>query len=114
MPPHHDSKNGSQAPQTMRVLAVSDVVEPQLYNSAVKEWLGPVDLVISCGDLPPEYLDFLASALNVPLAHVIGNHCCLPHDPVTKRCDPSAYLGAFNLNGRVADFNGLILAGLEG
>src|SRR5436853_7562460 len=99
---------------SMRVLAVSDVVEPQLYSSSLKSWLGPVDLIISCGDLPPYYLDFLASHLNVPLMHVIGNHCALPHDPDTNRCSPDEYPGAYNLDGRLATHRGLILAGLEG
>src|SRR5438045_8785723 len=82
----------------VRLLAVSDVVEPQLYNNSIKDWIGPVDLLISCGDLPPFYLDFLASSLNVPLYHVMGNHCYVPHDPVTGRCSAEAYLGAFNLD----------------
>lgn len=98
----------------MRVLAVSDLVEPQLYSNSLKNWLGPIDLLISCGDLPPYYLDFLASQLDVPLMHVLGNHCYVAHDVETKRCDPDEYLGAYNLDGRVAMHNGLILAGLEG
>jgi predicted phosphodiesterase len=60
--------------QALRILAVSDVVQPQLYNTEVKQWLEHVDLIISCGDLPPGYLDFLMSTLEVPLFHVIGNH----------------------------------------
>ena len=100
--------------RTMRLLAVSDLVQPQLYNNSLREWLPPVDLIISCGDLPRDYLDFLVSTLNVPLAHVIGNHCSLYHDPGTRRCNPDEYMGAFNLNAQVAEYKGLILAGIEG
>jgi Icc-related predicted phosphoesterase len=107
-------KQGAEPSGTMRLLCVSDVVEPQLYNNSVKDWIGPVDLLISCGDLPPYYLDFLASTLGAPLVHVLGNHCYLPHDPVTRQCSPDAYMGAFNLDGRVAQCNGLLVAGLEG
>ena len=44
----------------------------------------------------------------------MGNHCYVPHEPATNKCSPDAYPGAFNLDGRVAQYNGLILAGLEG
>ena len=104
---------------TLRVLAVSDHVQPQLYHNSVAEWLGQVDLVISCGDLPSYYLDFLMSTLDVPLLHVIGNHCYVPHD-AGKRCDPDAYPGARNLHRRVEivavgeGASPLLLAGLEG
>src|SRR4051812_19405704 len=103
--------NGHKDVRTMKVLVVADVVQPQLYNCSVKDWLPPVDLIISCGDLAPFYLDFLMSTLSVPLIHVVGNHCYVPHDPITKRCVTDAYMGAYNLNGRVVEFNGLILAG---
>src|SRR6476660_5975018 len=76
--PEHEKQN-SKAGVIIRLLAVSDVVEPQLYNNSVKDWIGPVDVLISCGDLPPYYLDFLASSLDVPLYHVLGNHCYVPH-----------------------------------
>src|SRR3954454_14022271 len=96
-----------QSSETLRVLAIADVVEPQLYSNGVADWLGPVDLIISCGDLPPYYLDFLVSNLRAPMFHVLGNHCYAPHDSVTKQCSPAAYSGAQNLNGRVDEYMGL-------
>ena len=42
----------------MRVLAVSDKVEPVLYSSVVNERIGPVDLILSCGDLPFYYIEY--------------------------------------------------------
>lgn len=98
----------------MRILAFADQVEPQLYNKSVTRWVGPVDLLISCGDLPPYYLEYLFSSFNVPMLHVLGNHCYVPHDPVTGQCPPGAYPGVVNLNGRVVEHNGLIMAGAEG
>jgi Icc-related predicted phosphoesterase len=103
-----------ESPERLRVLAVSDVVEPQLYNSSVKEWLGHVDLIVSCGDLPPGFLDFLMTMLDAPLVHVLGNHCYENFDPCEGGCLQGQYLGAFDLNGRVAEHHGLILAGMEG
>src|SRR5256885_804386 len=106
------SSDADENTQTMRLLAVSDVVEPQLYNESIKEWLSGVDLLVSCGDLPPEYLDFLQTMLNVPLVHVLGNHCFEPHEP-GEPCPHEHFLGAYDLNGHVAEYNGLILAGVE-
>ncbi len=96
------------------MLAVSDLVEPQVYDNGVADWLGPVDLIISCGDLPPYFLDFLVCTLRAPMFHVLGNHCYATHDVVTKQCSPTAFAGAQDLNGRLADYKGLLLGGAEG
>jgi Icc-related predicted phosphoesterase len=102
-------------PDTRRILAISDIVEPQLYNSRVAEWMGPVDMIISCGDLPVSYLEFLMSTLNAPCYHVIGNHCFAPHGPSrSNRCSPDAYPGVVDLHMRTVDADGLLLAGIEG
>lgn len=58
----------------MRVLVVSDEIVPWLYSASIAERVGEVDLVISCGDLPIYYLEYIASALNRPCAYVRGNH----------------------------------------
>ena len=105
--------------KTLRILAVSDHVEPQLYNSSVVDWMGQVDLIISCGDLPPGYLDFLITNLSAPMLHVLGNHCLALHD-VQKKCDPEAYPGVINLDRKVLSFGvgdgpaNLLVGGLEG
>ncbi len=58
----------------VRVLAVSDEVEPAFDDQRNREQLMPVDAIIGAGDLRPEYLDFLAEAFRVPLLYVLGNH----------------------------------------
>lgn len=98
----------------MRILAVADQVVPQLYNNSVRDRVGQVDLLVSCGDLPPYYLEYLFSTFNVPMLHILGNHCYVPHDPVTDKCSPSVYPGIINLNGRVVEEQGLLIAGAEG
>lgn len=55
-----------------RILAIADQVEEALYGPALKR-LEP-DLVISCGDLPFEYLEYIVTILSVPLLFVPGNH----------------------------------------
>jgi uncharacterized protein len=108
-----DKGDESRAGRSLKILAVSDVVQPQLYNNGVKDWIGKVDLLVSCGDLPPGYLDFLISTLNVQMVHVLGNHCWVSHEH-GKPCSPDDYPGAYDLNERVVEYRGLILAGLEG
>ena len=46
----------------VRILAVADETSERLWNARVRE-LRP-DLVVSAGDLPWDYLEFLASALD--------------------------------------------------
>ncbi|HQE98399.1 MAG TPA: hypothetical protein PLG06_01545, partial [Anaerolineae bacterium] len=59
----------------LRILAVSDATARILYQPRVQAVVGPVDLLLSCGDLPYSYLDFLVTALNPPAAfYVHGNH----------------------------------------
>ncbi len=58
----------------MKILCVSDQIDPLVYSSNIKERYRDVDMVISAGDLPMEYLDFIVSSLNKPLYFVFGNH----------------------------------------
>jgi Icc-related predicted phosphoesterase len=58
----------------MKILCVSDQVDPTVYSLRMKERYGDVDLVLSAGDLPPEYLGFISSMLNKPIVYVSGNH----------------------------------------
>lgn len=117
----NDANTDKEAQQTdtLRILAVADHVDEQIYSTSLPDWMGPVDLLISCGDLPPYYLDFLMTNLRAPLVHVLGNHCSAEHT-VQKECDPEAYPGAQNLNKRVEPIRirqgvpPLIVAGLEG
>jgi Icc-related predicted phosphoesterase len=104
---------------SITLLAVSDLVEPQVYQPSVAEWLGPVDLIVSCGDLPPGYLNFLADAFNVSVYHVLGNHCFGLHDPAAGPITHD-FMGVTDLNGRLeccikpGGKEPLLLAGVEG
>ena len=90
----------------LRLLAVSDEVEPQLLDERTVEAQGRVDLVIGCGDLPADYLDALSTIYAAPLVFVRGNH-----DPPGRQGD---YLQAAEIDGRVVRERGLLIAGLEG
>ncbi len=91
----------------MRLLAISDVPERLLYDDfQPDEWRDRVDLVISCGDLDPEYLEFLVTELNVPLLYVAGNH------DTSYRARPPE--GCEDIDGRVVTVGRLRIAGMSG
>jgi Icc-related predicted phosphoesterase len=101
----------------MRALVICDKVEPILYSAAIKQHVGPVELIISCGDLPHYYLDFITSTLGKPTYFVYGNHGREVEYQVGKGdqwqsvTEPS---GADDLHGRTVKVDGLLMAGLEG
>ena len=58
----------------MRILAICDHVEPILYSGGIVDRIGDVDLILSCGDLPAYYIEYIVSMLNRPCYFVFGNH----------------------------------------
>lgn len=94
----------------LKILAISDVVVDRLYSAQTAEHFGDIDIILGCGDLPYEYLEFLVSILNVPLLYVPGNH-----DPRFDEQNPATRAaGCDNLDQHVARVKGLNLAGLGG
>jgi Icc-related predicted phosphoesterase len=101
-----------------RILAIADEVDEALYGDKLAR-LRP-DLVVSCGDLPFDYLEYIVSRLDVPLVYVPGNH-----DPQLRSPDPTwaplraevpipGPQGCVNADGRVVVAAGLRIAGLGG
>lgn len=101
-----------------RILAVADEVDETLRGDKLQV-LRP-DLVLSCGDLPFDYLEYLVSMLDVPLLYVPGNH-----DPSLKPADSSwgplrveepapGPRGCECIDGRVVEAAGVLVAGLGG
>lgn len=97
----------------MKILAVSDRVMAQLYSTQVTQFLPKIDLIISCGDLPFYYLEFLVSVLDVPLFFVRGNHDTTPQYTMDGRVLHTVH-GGEDIHGRIIQERGLFLAGLEG
>jgi predicted phosphodiesterase len=104
-----------------RVLAVADEVEPALWTDAVRQHR--VDLVLAAGDLPFDYLDFIAGALDRPCVLVPGNHdpdlsgYRLRRGLWTRDGLPAVWPGppgAVDADGRVVEVAGLRIAGLGG
>lgn len=58
----------------MKILAIADVESKSLWDYFEKSKLEGVDIIISCGDLDPNYLSFLATFTSAPVLYVHGNH----------------------------------------
>ena len=58
----------------MRILCISDHVDPRIYSPNIRERFHDVDIIISSGDLPLSYYDYIVSMLNRPFFFVFGNH----------------------------------------
>ncbi|MDR2433814.1 MAG: metallophosphoesterase [Treponema sp.] len=105
----------------MKILCVSDQIDPLVYSAAIKERFAGVDLVLCAGDLPLDYLDFIVSSLNKPLLFVFGNHhveemryfqgtpnLCSDEDETFRSS------GATHMGSKITIEEGLIIAGLGG
>lgn len=94
----------------MKILAVSDQAVERVYALAANGHFRDVNLILGCGDLPYEYLEYLETMLSKPLFYVPGNH-----DPVYNPAYARSYAeGGINLDGRVLAANGVLLGGLGG
>lgn len=58
----------------MRILAIADQESSYLWDHFEKSKLEGIDLIISCGDLNPNYLSFIATFTSAPVLYVHGNH----------------------------------------
>ena len=91
----------------VKILAVSDFIDKSLTKMVEDKTLEPVDLIISCGDLAPEYLSFLKNRLEKPLFYVKGNHDI-------RYNNPANLLGCENIHAKLVRFKTLNILGLEG
>ncbi|MDR2159998.1 MAG: metallophosphoesterase [Treponema sp.] len=106
----------------MKILCVSDQIDPLVYSSTIRERFGDVDLVLAAGDLPADYLDFIVSSLNRPLLFVFGNHHTEEMRYFTRDRfanpgeidDPRQYSGAVHVGSCIKVEEGIIVAGLGG
>jgi uncharacterized protein len=115
---------------------VADEVQETLFGDTLRR-LRP-DLVVSCGDLPFDYLEYIVTVSSAPLLYVPGNHdpdlstrplaevetsqqgmligSGQAPDPLVGRrfAAPPGPGGCVNVDGRVAEAAGLVVAGLGG
>lgn len=90
----------------MRILTIADEPNEYLWGADVREALDGVDMIISCGDLPAEYLDYLATFTAAPVFYVHGNH--------DKSYIENPPTGCVCIDGRLVTHKKIRLLGLGG
>ena len=109
----------------VKILCVSDFIDPLVYSDSIKQRYGDVDLVLSAGDLPLDYLEFIVSSIDRPLYHVFGNHHLEHFDAFRPRMPAADFtaehlrkelpgLGTVYISDKVVREKDLIIAGLGG
>lgn len=90
----------------MRILVIADVESKYYWDFFSKDKLEGIDLILSAGDLDPQYLQFLATYSHVPILYVHGNH-----DGIYDEDPP---LGCINIEDRIFVYRGIRIMGLGG
>ena len=90
----------------MKILALADEESAYLWDYFEKSKLEGIDLIISCGDLNPKYLSFLATFTNAPVIYVHGNH-----DKKYKNIPPE---GCICIEDEIYVYKGVRILGLGG
>jgi len=96
----------------MKILTLSDILLKSVYSAELPSLYGDVDFVISCGDLPYYYLEYVVNNLNKPVFFVRGNHA----NPIeySNKGNRTQAWGAVDLHGQIVYHENLLIAGLEG
>ncbi|MCI9486544.1 MAG: metallophosphoesterase [Lachnospiraceae bacterium] len=90
----------------MKILALSDVESKALWDYFKPEYLEGIDVIVSCGDLDPRYLSFLATFFHGPVLYVHGNH-----DDRYEKIPPE---GCICIEDKVYEYQGVRFLGLGG
>ena len=90
----------------MKILVLADEADKALWDYLDRSLLEGIDLVLSCGDLPAEYLSFLTCFTHAPILYVHGNH-----DSGYEKKPPE---GCECVEDRIVTVNGLRVLGLGG
>ena len=90
----------------MKILVVADVKSPYYFDCYTPGKLKDFDLILSCGDLSKEYLEFLVTMARCPLYYVPGNH-----DETFDLHPPE---GCKSIDGRLVEYRGVRILGLGG
>ena len=90
----------------MKVMFIADEESKAMWDYYDPRRTEGVELIISCGDLKPSYLEFLETMVNCPLLYVKGNH--------DRQYAQKPPLGCVCIDDRVYDYKGLRILGLGG
>lgn len=92
--------------KTVKILVLSDQESKSIYEYYSPEKLAGVELILACGDLRQEYLDFFATMCHAPLFYVHGNH-----DRWSKKGWQSSCV---SLEDDIVEYKGIRILGLGG
>jgi Icc-related predicted phosphoesterase len=96
----------------IHILSISDRIVEWIYSPAIQSCCPEVAFLISCGDLPYDYIEYAISHLNRPGFYVRGNHDHdIEHSSGGKTTHPN---GGIDLHRRTYNIDGTLLAGIEG
>lgn len=90
----------------MNILVLADEESKYLWDYYEKKKLENIDLIISCGDLKPQYLSFLATFTKAPVLYVHGNH-----DGIYQTTPPD---GCICIDDDLYVYRGIRILGLGG
>ena len=90
----------------MKILTISDEECDALWGHYSSGKLRQYDLIISCGDLDPDYLSFIVTMARCPLLYVHGNHDTNYSHRPPEGCDC--------IDDHFVVYNGLRILGLGG
>ena len=90
----------------MKLLLISDEESSYLWDYYRPGRLDGIDIILSAGDLKPEYLEFLVTMGRAPLLYIHGNH-----DGIYDEKPPE---GCICIDDDVYVYEGIRIAGLGG
>ena len=90
----------------MKILVIGDVESKSLWDYYDESKLEGIDLILSSGDLKPQYLSFLATFTTAPVLYVRGNH-----DDVYEQDPPG---GCICIEDQIYEYKGIRILGLGG
>ena len=90
----------------MKILAIADKESKYYWDFYEQGKLDGIDLIISCGDLDPNYLSFLTTFTPAPVLYVHGNH--------DKHYDKTPPDGCISIEDDIYVHEGVRILGLGG
>lgn len=111
---------------SLKLLCISDKIDPLIYSSNIKKRFNNIDLVLSAGDLELNYYGFIVSSLNKPLLFIFGNHNLkllqnyrnFSTNSISRDKEPNNSIqrsyGSIYIGDKVKNVKSLLIAGLGG
>ncbi len=95
----------------MKILCISDTTDTLIYSSVAPELYRDVDFVISAGDLPLRYYDYIQTMLRKDVWYVYGNHNLEDFGRMMRRSSDNSGFSSFSPRGSLPSFGGFFVDG---